>query len=61
MGKREREPFIIKLGTNSEPENLEKLSKIYCRLKAKMMLKELENYPEDIREEVFKRFEHFTA
>lgn len=55
--KRKTEPYIIKLGANSDPENLAKLSRIYNRFKARMILKELEDYPEDVREEVLKRFE----
>lgn len=59
--KRKTEPYIIKLGANSDPENLAKLSHIYNRFKARMILKELEDYPEDVREEVLKRLEQDTA
>lgn len=55
MAKRQTEPYNIVLGANSDPENLAKLSKVYCMFKAKMILRDLEEYPEEIRAEVLKR------
>lgn len=61
MSKQKGKHYIIKLGANSDPENLAKLSCIYNRLKARLILKDLEDYPENIREEVLKRLCENTA
>lgn len=55
MNRKTAEHYIIKPGANSDPENLAKLSCIYNKLKARMILKELEGYPDDVAEEVIKR------
>ncbi len=55
MGRRSDEHYNIKLGENSEPDNIAKLSQIYNKLKAKMILKELEGCSEDIRKEVLNK------
>lgn len=57
MGRKATEHYTIKLGANSDTENLAKLSNIYNEFKARMILKYLENYPEEIREEVLKRLQ----
>ena len=55
--KRKSEPYKFILGANSDPENLAKLAKVYNRLKARLILKELENDPEAVQEEVLKRID----
>ena len=57
MGKRITEPYKIELGANSDPENLAKLAKIYNKFKARMFLRDLEDYPEAVQEEVLKRLD----
>lgn len=57
MSKRKSEPFDIRLGANSDPENLAKLSKIYNNFKAKLILKEIEKYPEDVQKEILAHFD----
>lgn len=55
MGRRNDEHYNIKLGENFDPDNIAKLSQIYNKFMAKMILKELENYNEDIRNEVLNK------
>lgn len=55
MGRRNDEHYNIKLGENFDPDNIAKLSQIYNKFMAKMILKELENYNEGIRNEVLNK------
>lgn len=55
MGGRNDEHYNIKPGENSDPDNIAKLSRIYNKFKAKLILKELDGYSEDIRNEVLNR------
>ncbi len=61
MARRNTEPYIIKLGLNSDPENLEKLSALYMKFKVKWIIEVLSKYPTEIQDEVLKRLNNDIA
>ncbi len=44
--------YNIVLGTNSDEDNLAKARVIYNKLKAKLILREIEKYPKEMQKEI---------